>query len=463
MLSLLLSGAAAAAEWSQFRGPNASGVSNAENLPIEFGPTKNVIWKTPLPPGHSSPVLSKDRIFLTAFEGEKLLMIALDRKTGKELWWREIPRPRKQELHKANSPASGSPVTDGSNVYAFFGDFGLISFNSSGRERWRVPLGPFNNPFGMGASPVLAEGKVLMICDAETGSFFIAVDQNTGQVKWRVERPGFTRGFATPVLYQPPSGGLQAIISGSQQLAAYSVETGKELWWTRGLTWQMKSTPVLDGDKIYVHGWAGGADEGLQENVPAFDEVLKTHDADKDGKLSKQEVPNPRMVKDWDQMDLDRDGGIGSRDWSAYQGRRSVVNAVTAFRLGGEGDMTETARVWRYTKSLPNVPSPLLYDGVLYLLKEGGIFTSLDPKSGAVLKQARLQGALGDYFSSPVSADGKIYTISHECKVSVIQPGPQWEVLAVNDLQDMCNATAVPVGQRIYLRTHTALYAFGIE
>src|SRR5438094_7316567 len=115
--SLLLAGLLAGADWPQFRGANARGVSDATNLPVEFGPTKNVIWKTALPAGHSSPVLSADRIFLTAFDANKLYVITLDRANGKILWRREVPRRRKQELHKSNSPASPSVATDGKNTY----------------------------------------------------------------------------------------------------------------------------------------------------------------------------------------------------------------------------------------------------------------------------------------------------------------------------------------------------------
>lgn len=449
------------ADWAQFRGPNGSGVANTRDLPVQFGPTQNVIWKTPLPAGHSSPVLTRNRIFLTGYNENQLLIFCLDRANGKVLWHREIPRPRKEELHKANSPASPSPVTDGENVYAFFTDLGLISFDGEGKERWRLPLGPFNNPFGLGASPVLAGDNVLMICDQESGSFFVAVDRNSGKVKWRVERPEYTRGFSTPVVYKPASGPLQAIVSGSLQLTAYSVETGKEVWWVRGLTWQMKSTPVLGENTIYVHGWAGGADEGQQENVLPFEEILKPQDANRDGKLSQDEVADERMKKDWKSFDLDRDGVLNERDWRFYRSRRAAQNAVLAFRLGGEGDLTEKNFLWRYQKALPNVPSPLLYENILYLLKEGGVLTALDAATGTVLKQARLQGALGDYFASPVAADGKLYTVSHEGKVSVLKPGKDWEILAINELGEDCNATPAIADGRIYLRTHQTLYCFG--
>src|SRR5229473_6903864 len=279
-----------AADWPQFRGPNASGVSDTTGLPTEFGPDKNVIWRTALPPGHSSPVLSADPIFLNAYSDDHLYVITLERSTGKILWRRELPRIRKQKLHNSNSPASPSVATDGRNAYAFFTDFGLISYGSDGEERWRVALGPFDNPFGLGSSPVLANGKVIQICDSESGSFAIAVDQKTGRTVWRTERPEMTRGFSTPVLYQPKSGGLQALVAGTNRFIAYDVETGKEVWWARGLTWQMKPTPIIADDVAYVLGWAGGADQGNQAAVPSLAEILKKADANHDGRLSKQEL-----------------------------------------------------------------------------------------------------------------------------------------------------------------------------
>ena len=448
------------ADWTQFRGPNASGVADATGLPIQFGPGKSVVWKTPLPPGHSSPVLNGDSIFLTASEGEKLFAFCLDRATGKIKWRREVPRNRQGLLHKENSPASASPVTDGRNVYMFFYDFGLISYGPDGNERWRMELGPFNNPFGMASSPVLAGDVLVLNLDGETDSYAIGVDKNTGRRLWRVERPDATRGFSTPVVYKPPSGPPQVLIAGSYNMTSYEVATGKPVWWVHGLTWQLKPTPVIDQDTLYIIGWAGGADEGQQEEVPPFDEILKRWDTDNNRSLSKQEITDERLTRDWRQMDLDDDGVVKERDWQMYQARRRVINAVLAFRLGGKGDMSEKALRWKYTKSLPNVPSPLLYKGVLYLLKEGGIFTSLDAATGAVLKQARLTGAPGAYFSSPVAADDKIYTISVEGKVSVIKPGPQWEVLAVNDLGEDVKSTIAIAGNRIYLRTFENLYCF---
>ncbi len=159
LVAVSASGAAAQDQWSRFRGPNGSGVSATTGLPTEFGPERNVLWKTPLPPGHSSPVLTATRIFLTAHTAEKeaykLLVLALDRKTGKLLWQREVPRRQPGRLQDVNGPASPSPVTDGTNVFAFLQEFGMLAFDPDGRELWRLPMGPFNMYYGFGASPIL--------------------------------------------------------------------------------------------------------------------------------------------------------------------------------------------------------------------------------------------------------------------------------------------------------------------
>jgi outer membrane protein assembly factor BamB len=359
-----------------------------------------------------------------------------------------------------NGPASPTPVSDGRNVYVFFYDFGLVSYAPDGNELWRLPLGPFNNPFGMAASPVLAGGTLVQVCDGETGSFVVAIDTATGKVKWRKERPGATRGFSTPLIYRPENGPVQALVAGSLKLVSYSVESGEELWFVRGLTWQLKPTPVMDRDTIYVLGWAGGADPGEQEDVQSFEEMLQRLDRDKDGKLSKEEIGDPKIVKDWAETDLDHTGYLEARDWEAYRNKRSAQNGFTAFRLGGQGDMTGKNFLWRYTKSLPNATSPLLYRNVLYLVKDGGILTSLDPRSGEVLKQARINGAAGAYYSSPVAADGRIYTLSEDGQGAVLKAGPDWELLRVNDLAEQAYASPAIVDGKIYLRTQSALYCF---
>jgi outer membrane protein assembly factor BamB len=452
-----------AADWPAFRGPNGSGIGADANPPIEFGPGKNVLWKTALPAGHSSPVLIGDAIYLTSFEAGKLHVIALDRKSGQVRWRREVPRPRIQELHKSNSPASPSVATDGRNIVAFFTDFGLVSYGPDGNERWRLPLGPFNNPFGMGASPLIVGHRVIQNCDSESGSFIVAVHKDTGKVLWRVERPEVGRGFSTPILYTPPGGKPQALVAGSYRLVAYDVESGREVWWFGGLTWQLKPTPVLDleNQRMFILGWAGGSDEGNQEDIGPFEDALRRFDANKDGRVAKAELADEKLTRDWDNIDLERDGHIDPRDWSMHRGRRQSLNSITAIRLGGAGDMTNKSLLWRYTKSLPNVPSPLFYQGVVYMMKEGGILTALDANTGKPLKQGRLQGALDLYYASPVAAAGRLYVLSQAGHLTVLKAGPEWEILATNAMEDECHATPALADGLIYVRTRGALYAFG--
>ncbi|HTM47432.1 MAG TPA: PQQ-binding-like beta-propeller repeat protein [Bryobacteraceae bacterium] len=463
---MFLAGAAAAltaaSEWPQFRGPNASGVSDQTRIPVEFGPDKSVVWKTALPPGNSSPAVAGDRIYVTAVERDKLFTIALERSTGRILWRRESPRPREQKIERpANGPVSATPATDGRNVYSFFADFGLLAYGPDGNELWRMPLGPFLNPFGHGSSPILAGDTLLMNLDQDVGSYLLAVDKKSGRVLWRTERPHAQRGYATPILYEPKGGAPQVIVAGSYRLSGYDLRTGKELWWIRGLPWQVKPTPVIAGDVIYFATFSAESDPGQQEVLPPFQEALAKWDTNKDGKLSKDELPDPRAKTRFDEyLDLDRTGFLEERDWRQFQERRQGESSVRAYRLGGLGDVTESHFLWKNPRSLPNVPSPLAYGGVVYTLKEGGILTSFDAKSGEIIKQARLQGALGDYFASPIAVDGYLYTVSEEGKVSVIKAGAQWELVRVNDMKDGSKSTPAIVDGKLYVRTYGALYCF---
>ncbi|HXC69536.1 MAG TPA: PQQ-binding-like beta-propeller repeat protein [Pyrinomonadaceae bacterium] len=458
-------------EWSQFRGPNGTGVSETKNLPTEFGPNKNVVWKAALPPGHSSPVLTHDRIFVTAYDKETLLVICLDRQTGKILWRREVPRSRSGRLQNVNGPASPSPVTDGKNVYVFFQDFGMVSLDPDGKERWKLPLGPFNMFYGFGASPIVVDDKVILPVDQDhPASYLIAVDKNTGRVRWKVDRPSVISGYSTPIVYQPPKGPKQVIVPESFQLSAYSVADGKRVWWVRGLACEMKSIASHDSEYLYINGWGFPQNQpGQQIKTIPFEEALTKFDKDKDGMITKAEIPTdtPRgsmerlLAGAYEAFDMDRDEKLNARDWEVFRAMLAAENGLLAIKMGGEGDQTANAIRWRYQKPVPQVPSTLLYHGVLYMINDSGILLSFDPANGNVLKQGRLHGAIDKYFSSPVAADDKVFLIGQGGQVSVVKATGEWEVLAVNELDDECYATPAIADGRIYIRTRSALYAFG--
>ena len=494
--------AKAAEDWAQFRGPNGSGVSAATGLPEEFGPEKNVIWKTPLPPGHSSPVLTKDRIFVTAYSKQqtanskqpaatgnqqnsaigpakanadkqnyKLLVICLDRQTGKLLWQREVPRTLAGRLQNVNGPASPSPVTDGTNVYAFFQEFGLVSYDAAGKQRWQHPLGPFNMFYGFGASPILVDDKLILPVDQDNpSSYLIAVDKNTGKLRWKVDRPVVISGYSTPIVYQPKQGAKQIVIPESFQLSAYSVADGKRVWWVRGLACEMKSIASNDGEYLYINGWGFPQNQpGAQVATIPWAEALPRYDKNNDQQIAKTEITEAKLSGPMDKMlidafeafDMDRDEKLNPKDWEVFRAMMASENGLLAIKLGGEGDQTANAIRWRYSKPVPQVPSTLLYKGVLYMINDSGILLSFDPATGSVLKQGRLQGAIDKYFASPVAADDKVFLIGEGGAVSVLKAGGDWQVLKVNELDDETFATPAIADGRIYIRTRSAIYCFG--
>jgi outer membrane protein assembly factor BamB len=341
----------------------------------------------------------------------------------------------------------------------FFGDFGLLSYGPDGEERWRLPLGPFNNANGHGSSPVLFDGKLVLICDQDTNSYLLAVDPSNGHVLWKTMRPEYTRGYATPAIYRPKSGAAELIVPGSFEVASYALNTGEKLWWVRGMAWQLKSVPLIDRDHIFVTGWEIGGDQERRSNVPEFSKVLGQFDADHDGKLSRRELPSSFGGQWWADNDLDHDGMIDAREWQFYQTRDAAENCIVAIRAGGHGDVTKSHVLWRYRKALPNTSSPLLYQGVLYLVRDG-ILTTLNPETGEVYKQARLSGALGSYWSSPVAADGKIFLANEEGKIVTVRADGAWEILAISDLEEDIFSTPAILDGRIYVRTRAALYCF---
>lgn len=462
VLCMLLAPGLFGADWPQLRGPNGSGLCPiCGKLPTEFGPQKNVLWKTELAPGKSSPVLVEERIFLTASEGDDLTTICLSRATGKVQWQRSVRAARREAQHTLNHRAAPTPVTDGKSVFVFFADFGLVAYDLEGKQRWQLPLGPFNSQHGVAASPIYADGRVILVCDTDTDAYIIAVQADTGKIAWRAPR-NVINGYSTPAIYRPPFGPAQVIAPGSYQLTAYSIVDGKPLWFVRGLTCQPKSAPTIAGDILYFNGWTPGNDAGEQVELPNFAEVIAAADANHDGKLSQSELPPPwQPTGTWRAIDLDRDGFLNEREWTFFRTRRASRNGLFAVKLGGSGDVTNTHVLWRLEKSLPNVPSPLVYNGVVFLFRSGGIATTLNAQTGETIKQARLTGALEDYYASPIGVDDKVYIASEHGKVVVLRAAGDWEVLAINEFDSDIYATPAIGERRMYIRTQNALYAIG--
>ena len=387
LLALLLGAAASADDWLRFRGPNGLGVSGSTGLPDAIGPETNVVWKTALPEGHSSPIVAGNLIFLTGAEGGertdagrqkvvdeggKLVTYAIARENGEILWKREAPRPRLERYQPTNSAASPSPAADADSVYVFFGDFGLIAYSHEGEERWKLPIGPFNNVNGHGSSPIVVGDLVILVCDSDDEAYLLAVERRTGKIAWKTERPETTRTYVTPALYEPEKGDAQLIVPGAYFTASYSARTGEKLWWVRGGGWQPKSTPVIANGRVYVNSWEGGGGSP-EADIPGFDAMLEKADSDGDGLISEGEmkVVEPRMR--YETTDLDHDKQVDRRDWDFYRAKKTSRPSLLAINPDGRGDLTETGHVeWTLEKYIPNVPTPLVYHGVMYLVKDAG-------------------------------------------------------------------------------------------
>src|SRR5436305_8027432 len=230
VLSLCL-GPIKGSDWPQFRGPHSSGRAVPEGpLPTDIGPDKHVLWKIELPPGHSSPAIVGERIFLTAVrDKERLETLCLDRASGKILWRIEAPHKTLEQIHGIGSYAQASPAADSQCVVAMFGSSGLYCYDHAGRELWHRDMGPFNDEFGAASSPIIEGDRVLLAQDHDLDSFVAAYDKQTGKELWRTDRSEFVRGYATPIVWTI-DGKKQVVVAGSLRVVGYDFDTGHEIW-----------------------------------------------------------------------------------------------------------------------------------------------------------------------------------------------------------------------------------------
>ena len=226
-------------------------------------------------------------------------------------------------------------------------------------------------------------------------------------------------GFSTPVIYTSSTGLQQLVVSGSKRLDAYSPDTGESLWWVGGKGYFPKGVPVLGPNTVFL---SAPGNDTLE--LPPYEDFLKVFDANGDGRLAHEEVrANAEAYEHLDWFDSNGDGVCDEDEYNFIRTQTVAGHGFVAVRLGGHGDLTEESILWRYKKTYPNVPAPLLYKGVLYGIKDGGIIAALNPATGEVFKVGRTKEAIERYFSSPVAADDKIFLVSEFGKVSVLKAG----------------------------------------
>jgi outer membrane protein assembly factor BamB len=239
------------------------------------------------------------------------------------------------------------------------------------------------------------------------------------------------------------------------RFGAYRVSNGERILnTTGGLATTIVASPILDGDAIYVFGYGS-------ESPASFDDRLSRRDSNKDGRLTPNEYGDDAFLMGIGKYVGNRDMIVTRDEWDVKQQEVIGPNRLLAATIEAEQDSAGLKQLWTYDRNFTGViPSPLLYDGVIYVVRNGGVLTSFDAKTGSVLKTGRLNGAIAGYSSSPVAAGGLLYLANEDGKVAVVRAGADWQVQAVNDLGEDCYATPALSGGSIYLRTGEALYRF---
>ena len=285
-------------EGSYFRHDHGIARGSPE-LPADFEKGAKQLWRTPVDKGHSTPCVCGDSIFLTTFRAEEkeLATIAIDRASGRIRWKKSVPTKTLEAFHVTGSPASSTPACNGSQVFAFFGSYGMLCYDLDGNLLWERRMGPFQDEFGACSSPILVDDNVVLNEDHDLGSFIIALDQRTGETKWEIPREEATRSYSTPILLER-DGVKEILVAGSLQLLAYDAATGKKRWWYNGLSRIMDSTPLIHDGVIYIASWTPGGDPGERIAMEPFQDAIGKYDKDQDEMISKNELPAGSPVLD---------------------------------------------------------------------------------------------------------------------------------------------------------------------
>jgi outer membrane protein assembly factor BamB len=447
--------------WPRFRGPNGSGVAEGQKPPLEFGPEKNVKWKVAAPSGLSSPIVAGDKLVITAFEGGKLYTIAYARADGKEAWRAAAPVKKLEAFHKTEgSPAASTPATDGERIVSYFGSCGLVCYDLAGKELWKYEMPPaaIGGDFGSGVSPIIVEGMVVLVRDEMTDPKIVALDAAKGTPKWETKR--LSRGsYCTPISWKTESG-IEIVAAGHARMFGYDPKTGAEKWSVSGVPSSNCSSPVTDGSLLLFAGGAMGPDD-QDFQMPPFDTMLKDLDKNKDGSLARDEAEQA-FQGFFDNQDMNKDGKITRDEWETLSKFMSEgKNTAFAMKSGGKGDVTESHVQWKKTKGLPYIASAIAYRGQYVMIKDGGIVTAYDVKTGDQIYQERVAAA-GSYYASPVAANGHIYFINlPDGAITVVEAGVEKpKAISSAKLGERTSATPAIADNTFYVRTDKHLYAF---
>jgi outer membrane protein assembly factor BamB len=404
---------AAAEDWPVWRGPRGDGTSTDQHAPIKWkaaGSEENIAWKVSLDgTGHSSPIISAGRIFVTACDEAtgKRLLTCFDRATGKSLWQRDVLTAPLEFKHGLNSFASSTPAGDGEQVYVAFlepnesgkgksdatpGKMTVAAFNYRGEQQWRVQPGDFSSRHGFCSCPVLFKNLVILNGDHDGDAYLVALDRATGKTVWKTPRENKTRSYVTPIIREI-DGRTQMVLSGSKCVASYDPNTGKRQWIVDGPTEQFVASMVFDGKLLFLTA-------GFPEHH------------------------------------------------------------IVALRPGGEGNVTDKNIVWRTTRGAAYVPSPVVIGDDLLVVSDEGIASCFDTATGTRHWTQRI----GSHYSgSLVAAGGLAYFTDDSGVTKVVRPGKKFDLVSQNELGEHVFASLGVSDGQIFVRSEKHLYAIGLK
>ena len=415
--------------WPSFRGVDAAGVADGQNLPQtwDVATGENIRWKAAVPGlAHSSPIVWRNRVFVatalssradatfqpglygagTASEDRtkhQWIVMAIDAATGRTVWQRiaHEGEPR-EKRHIKSTYASATPVTDGRVVIAFFGSHGIHAFSFDGKPLWNKDLGhldvgAYDVPsyeWGTASSPVLHDGKVIVQVDTSKEDYLLALDAATGKELWRTAREELP-SWGTPAIVK--AGGRTEIVTNSSNFVyGYDIATGKELWRLGGSSQITAPTPIFTPDAIIVGS-------GRRPNAPLF-----------------------------------------------------------AIKPGATGDITGTPSVlWQKVQRGPYMPTPVIYGDQLYVLGNAGLFDSYNYRTGDEVYRSRLNHKGSGFSASPVISDGRLFASSEDGEIFVVKTGAAFEVLGQHSMGEPLMATPAIAGGTMYVRGQKTLFAIG--
>jgi len=411
LLSLTFASQAPAANWPAWRGSDGTGVTSEKNLPLRWDTNTNVRWRVPLPDkGNSTPIIWGNRVFVTqatAKENRRALL-CFDRADGNLLWQQGVTPEDKEPTHSTNPQCSASPVTDGERVIAWFGSGGLYCYDLDGKELWHRDLGRQRHIWGNASSPTIHGDLCFLNFGPGEPSFLLAMDKKTGKDVWRVDEPNANSGEKKPGEEKP-------VWTGSWSTPVFIEAGGSDQllmsWPKRLIAFEPKT-----GKEI----WSCSGLNELVYTSPLYDKGIVV-----------------------------AMGGFGGK--------------ALAARAGGEGDVTESRRLWHHPKSRQRIGSGVIYDGRIYILTDPGFMECWELETGKLVWEERVHGpgAKADNWSSMVLSGDRLYVINQSGDAFVLRAAPTFELLATNPIGETTMASIAPSNGELYIRTHRALWCIG--